>query len=416
MKKTFLFFAALSATVAILAQDDLVIYGDETTGIEWHNFAGPTNVQEVDNPSPDIVNSTTKCISMLRPKQTGGSDEIGWNWEGALSESFNVPNIHEYNSISMLVKKPYPGKVCLELQSPTGGSSMIFAEYTATDDSWQKLIFPVINVAGLGDTGMTKILVEIHREDENNNDDFEDCVMYADEITLHKAMPGFYFNGEDKIAGGWLPFPSDEFSKKAMLIDNPDKTGINATERCLWIKREKMDELFSGAINRNFKVNNLNDFQYFTMMVKKNIAGPVSLEIQSPGEVKKQVLTAEYTEIGKWQELHFDIPQDVLEGQPLQIIILQAHAIDTKEDETFIDPIDIYVDELYLSDGTSSISLLEMNEKEIVKTEIYNANGILVKTWDGNKDIVPTHYGRGLHIIRQLDVTGKVAVKKVINK
>ena len=116
-------------------------------------------------------------------------------------------------------------------------------------------------------------------------------------------MPGFYFNGEDKIAGGWLPFPSDEFSKKAMIVDNPDKTGINNTDRCLWIKREKMDELFSGAINRNFKVTNLSDFKYFTMMMKKSVAGPVSLEIQSPGEVKKQLLTADYTEVGAWQEL-----------------------------------------------------------------------------------------------------------------
>ena len=60
---------------------------------------------------------------------------------------------------------------------------MIYAEYTATDDSWQKLTFPIINVSGLGATGLTKILIEIHREDENNNDDFEDCIMYADEIT-----------------------------------------------------------------------------------------------------------------------------------------------------------------------------------------------------------------------------------------
>lgn len=416
MKKTFLLIAALAAAVTVSAQDDLVIYGDETTGIEWHNFAGPTNVQEVDNPVLDAVNSTAKCLSMLRPKQTGNSDEIGWNWEGALSESFSVPNITEYNSISMLVKKPYPGKVCLELQSPTGNSSMIFAEYTATDESWQKLIFPVINVTGLGDTGLTKILIEIHREDENNNDDFEDCIMYADEITLHKAMPGFYFNGEDKIAGGWLPFPSDEFSKKAMIVDNPDKTGINGTEKCLWIKREKMDEVFSGAINRNFKVHNLNSFKYFTMMVKKNVAGPVSLEIQSPGEEKKQVLTAEYTEVGKWQELHFDIPQDVLEGKPLQIIILQAHAVDTKEDETFVDPIEIYMDELYLSDGTSSISLSKQNEAEIIKTEIYNANGILLGAWNAGEDVMAVNYGKGVYIIRQINTLGEVSVRKVINK
>lgn len=414
MKKTFLLIAALVATSTISAQDDLVIYGDETTGIEWQNFAGPTNVQEVENPSADAINSTGKCLSILRPKETGGSDEIGWPWEGALSESFNVPNIMEYNTVTMLVKKPNPGKVCLELQSLTGGSGMIYADYLATDNSWQKLTFPVINVAGLGETGLTKILIEIHREIENSNDDFEDCVMYADEITLHKAMPGFYFNGADKISGGWLPFPSDEFSKKAMIVDNPDKAGINKTDKCLWIKREKADELFSGAINRNFKVNNLNEFKYFTMMVKKSVAGPVSLEIQSPGEVKKQVLTAQYTEVGQWQELHFDIPQTVLEGEPLQIIILQAHAVDTKEDATFTEPIDIYIDELYLSDGTTTISASRLNVAEIVRSELYNVNGVLITVCEGDINVGSVNLENGIYLIRQIDATGKVAVKKII--
>ena len=416
MKKTFLLIAAFAATVTLSAQDDLVIYGDVTTDVVWHDFAGPTNVQEVDNPTPDAVNSTTKCISMNRPKQTGGSDEIGWNWEGALSESFSVPNIATYNSITMLVKKPYPGKVCLELQSPTGGSGMIFAEYTATDDSWQKLVFPIINVGGLGDTGLTKILVEIHREDENNNDDFEDCIMYADEITLHKDLPGFYFNGEDQIAGGWLPFPGDEFNKKARIVDNPDKTGINSTEKCLWIKREKSDEVFSGAINRNFKVNNLNSYTYFTMMVKKSVAGPVTLELQSPGEEKKQILTAQYTNVGSWQELQFIIPDNLLEGLPLQIIILQAHAVDTREDENFTDPIDIYIDELYLSTKTVSIPLLSGDEAEIVKTDIYTINGVLVASFGGAEYTNLTGLEKGVYIARQVDKAGSISVKKVINK
>ena len=416
MKKTFLLISAFAATTTLLAQDDLVIYGDVTPDIVWNNFAGPTNVQEVDNPSSDAVNSTAKCISMNRPKETGGSDEIGWPWEGALSESFNVPNIAEYNSISMLVKKPYPGKVCLELQSPSGGSSMIYAEYTATDDSWQKLTFPIINVSGLGATGLTKILVEIHREDENNNDDFEDCIMYADEITLHKAMPEFGFNGEDKIAGGWIPFPGDEFSRKAGIVDNPDKTGINATDKCLWIKREKGDEVFSGAINRNLKVTDLNSFKCLTMMVKKSVAGPVSLELQSPGEEKKQILTAEYTEVGKWQKLYFTFPDNLLEGAPLQIIILQAHVVDTKEDDTFTEPMDVYVDELYLSNDAVSIPLLSKDPNEIVKTEIYDVRGMLVKTFGMGEEVSADNLEQGIYVVRQIDQDGNATVTKLMNK
>lgn len=415
MKRIFLLMAALAVSASMAAQDDLVIYGDGITGVEWHNFAGPTNVQEVENPAVGEMNSTTLCLSMNRPKQTGGSDEVGWPWEGALSESFSVPNITDYNSVTMLVKKPYPGKVCIELQSPTGGSGMIFAEYTATDDSWQKLTFPVINVSGLGDTGLTKILIEIHREDENNNDDFEDCIMYADEIVLHKAMPGFNFNGEDNNSGGWIPFPSDEFSRRAMIVANPDKSAANLTEKCLWIMREKGDELFSGAINRNFKVHNLNDFKYISLLMKKNIAGPVSLELQSPDEEKKQVLTAEYTDAGKWEQLLFAIPENILEGKPLQIIILQAHAVDTKEDAAFVDPIDIYVDEMSLTNETVSISSSAKEKAEIVKTEIFNLNGLSVATFGVGEEVTFSGFEKGIYMLRQTDKAGNVTVVKSVN-
>lgn len=415
MKKTILLTAALAVSAAMSAQDNLVIYGDEVTGVVWQNFAGPTDVQEIDNPSPDAVNGTAKCISMNRPKQTGGSDEIGWPWEGALSESFSVPNISEYNSVTMLVKKPYPGKVCLELQSPTGGAGMIYAEYTATDNSWQELTFPLLNAGNLGETGLTKILVEIHREIENDNDNFEDCVMYADEIVLHKAMPGFYFNGEDKVAGAWIPFPGDEFSYKSRIVDNPDKTGINQTEKCLWIKREKNDEIFSGAINRNFRVADLKDYKFIELMMKKSVAGPVSLELQSPGEVKKQLLTMEYTEVGQWQKLQFAIPENVLEGEPLQIIILQAHAVDTKEDAAFTDPIDIYVDEMYLSNGETSIAPNPGANAEIVKTEVYSLNGVRVATVEGGQ-VNANGLDKGVYMLRQTDREGNVVVVKSVIK
>lgn len=415
MKKICLLVSALLAVTAASSQDDLVIYGDGVEGVEWSNFAGPTNVQEVDNPSPDAVNSTGKCLQMLRPKETGESDEIGWPWEGALSESFSVLNIQDYNTITMLVKKPYPGRVALELQSPTGGSGMIYADYLATDNSWQKLTFPVQNVSGLGETGLTKVLIEIHREKENDNPDFEDCIMYADELVLHKAVPGFGFNGEDFITGCWLPFPSDEFSKRAMIVDNPDKSGINATNRCLWISREKNDDSFAGAINRNLRVLDLGGYEYFKMLVKKSIAGPVALEIQSPGEAQKQVLTADYTNAGEWQELHFDIPEGVLAGEPLQIIILQAHAVDTKEDASFTEPIDVYVDELYLVGNGSSISMTEFDEARIVRTDVYDINGMRVATYGEGESIEAGHaLGKGLYLVRSMDEAGRVNVKKVI--
>ena len=200
-----------------------------------------------------------------------------------------------------------------------------------------------------------------------------------------------------------------------MIVDNPDKSGINATNRCLWISREKNDDSFAGAINRNLRVLDLGGYEYFKMLVKKSIAGPVALEIQSPGEAQKQVLTADYTNAGEWQELHFDIPEGVLAGEPLQIIILQAHAVDTKEDASFTEPIDVYVDELYLVGNGSSISMTEFDEARIVRTDVYDINGMRVATYGEGESIEAGHaLGKGLYLVRSMDEAGRVNVKKVI--
>ena len=179
---------------------------------------------------------------------------------------------------------------------------------------------------------------------------------------------------------------------------------------------EKNDEVFSGAINRNFKVNNLNEFRCMTMMVKKSIAGPVSLELQSPGEEKKQILTADYTEVGRWQKLEFVFPDNLLEGAPLQIIILQAHVVDTKEDASFTEPVDIYVDELYLSSETVSIPLYSKDKKEIVKTEIYDIRGMLMTTFGANEEAVIDNLEKGVYVVRQTDKEGNVTVEKMMNR
>ena len=151
-------------------------------------------------------------------------------------------------------------------------------------------------------------------------------------------------------------------------------------------------------------------------MVKKSVAGPVSLELQSPGEEKKQILTAEYTEVGKWQKLYFTFPDNLLEGAPLQIIILQAHVVDTKEDDTFTEPMDVYVDELYLSNDAVSIPLLSKDPNEIVKTEIYDVRGMLVKTFGMGEEVSADNLEQGIYVVRQIDQDGNATVSKLMNK
>ncbi|MDP4272167.1 MAG: hypothetical protein Q8909_18895, partial [Bacteroidota bacterium] len=98
-------------------------------------------------------------------------------------------------------------------------------------------------------------------------------------------------------------------------VANPLKTGINKTSTCSSIVRNSIvgDDggrpWSGGAIWGDYKVN-LDPAVYnkFTVMVLKESAGTVQLEIQNADGSVKDWLKTEYPAVGQWQELTFDIP------------------------------------------------------------------------------------------------------------
>ncbi|MDD3077660.1 MAG: hypothetical protein PHH37_00965 [Paludibacter sp.] len=128
------------------------------------------------------------------------------------------------------------------------------------------------------------------------------------------SAPGLVlFNGEDV---------KPEWGSIAAMVEspyaNPKTDGINATPYCASIIRDGSDTdaggkpWSGGALWNSYKVN-IDPALYgsFTLMVLKNVAGDVQLEIQSDGEQNKDWLKVWYSEdnLGKWQKLTFVIPE-----------------------------------------------------------------------------------------------------------
>ena len=121
------------------------------------------------------------------------------------------------------------------------------------------------------------------------------------------------FNGED-VSPVWgnlaatvdSPFP------------NPKTDGINSSPFCASIIKSGEDTdnggkpWSGGALWNNYKVN-IDPALYgsFSLMVLKDVAGDVQVEIQSDGEQNKNWLKVWYDEeqLGKWQKLIFTIPE-----------------------------------------------------------------------------------------------------------
>src|SRR5690606_26591589 len=68
-----------------------------------------------------------------------------------------------------------------------------------------------------------------------------------------------------------------------------------------------------GALWNENKVNiDPTEYNRFSIMVLKEVAGDVQIEIQSDGEANKDWLRARYAEdhLGEWQELIFEAPAE----------------------------------------------------------------------------------------------------------
>jgi len=118
------------------------------------------------------------------------------------------------------------------------------------------------------------------------------------------------YNGED-IAPVWDPIASTINNG----YTNPETDGINSSTYCVAIMRNKSTDnggqpWSGGALWNAYKVNvDPAIYNKFTLMVLKNVAGDVQLEIQSTDGVKDYIKVAYLANaLGQWQELTFTNP------------------------------------------------------------------------------------------------------------
>lgn len=155
------------------------------------------------------------------------------------------------------------------------------------------------------------------------------------------------YNGED-VSPIWASLASTLNNGYA----NPETDGINTTSRCIAIMRNKEDSddggkaWSGGALWNAYKVDiDPAEYSKFTLMVLKEVAGDVQLEVQSDGEQDKDWLRASYSAeaLGQWQELTFLIPES--RTAIINNILVATHPDDTSADPNFTSHM-MYWDEL----------------------------------------------------------------------
>lgn len=175
--------------------------------------------------------------------------------------------------------------------------------------------------------------------------------IFTYEVTVKlgdKPLPNLVIYNGETVSPTWASIASTINSGYL----NPKTDGINPTSTCIAITRRKEGSddggrPWSGGALWNANKVNIDPKLYdrITVMILKNVAGTVQLEIQSDGEANKDWLKVAYSgdALGKWQELTFMIPAS--RTAMINNILVAPHVDDSNSDPNFVTQL-MYWDQL----------------------------------------------------------------------
>lgn len=153
-------------------------------------------------------------------------------------------------------------------------------------------------------------------------------------VTVDYGKPDLIIYDGESVSPTWDKITVSSIDSK---YSNPIKTGINDSEYCVSITRKKENggddgETWSGGVLSNLSIDPT-VYNKFSLMILKETAGDVQIEIQENGEKNKDYMKVYYTTPGEWQELTFNIPTD--RTAIINKVLVAPHVQDTAEDNNF---------------------------------------------------------------------------------
>lgn len=207
-------------------------------------------------------------------------------------------------------------------------------------------------------------------------------------------------NAEDTGLSWW-----QAGSTAVEIVDWHPKEG-NPTAKAMTIWISPTSDAWSGGGLGGLNIN-VSAYNKISVLVYKNVAGTVRLELQDGGP--NQFVTADYTTPGVWQKLEFAIPAGMGNITTLLIAPFIDYDLSTivgEQSRCFWDEV------IAFNDTTTGISN-PFSSAEIIKTEIFTLKGILLKTLNGNQKIPSSLLLQGMYVLRQTDAKGNVICSKI---
>ncbi|HEY6915250.1 MAG TPA: T9SS type A sorting domain-containing protein [Paludibacter sp.] len=206
-------------------------------------------------------------------------------------------------------------------------------------------------------------------------------------------------NGEDTGINWW-----QAGSTGVEYVDwHPKEGNPSAKAMTIWISPNS--DAWSGGGLSGLNIN-VSTYNKISVLVFKNVAGTVRLELQDGGP--NQFVSANYTTPGVWQKLEFAIPAGMGNITTLLIAPFIDYNLSTivgEQSRCFWDDVIAFSGSTGLSNATTT--------KEIVKTEIFTMTGKLLETLNQSQKVPYSSMLKGMYILKQTDVEGNIACSKI---
>ena len=212
-----------------------------------------------------------------------------------------------YNQFMIDIWAPVAGEILFKLEGGSATPVEVRQTIPATE-SWETYMVDFADQAGKGFT-----TVVIFFDGGNNNTAAN--TYYIDNIRF--SRPAYAnscistFDDVDYSVTTWNYFANGGFeSNDFMVVDNPDKRGVNTSDRVGQFEEATDGETYAGLTTLlDAPVVLVPGMKMVKMKVWMEVAGSVAFKLEAPrdGAPNSGDVVAEYTTPGEWQELTFDM-------------------------------------------------------------------------------------------------------------
>jgi hypothetical protein len=294
-------------TVTVNNGDNAVILplNFENTGIDfaWGGFGG-AGASVVDNPDVTEGNTSARVVEL---NKSNGSE----TWAGAFLELEGPVDFSSSTKIFVNVWSPRSGiPIILKLEDAVDAAINVEATTNTTvANGWHLMEF---DFSSAGDLTLPyeKIVIFFDFGTAGMNENF-----YFDDISLDGEGGGGGGGGGDEIALP-LDFQSTEATytfqgfggANAVVIDNPESSGINTSSRVASLTKDSESEVWAGVF---IDVNDPIDFsggQTMKLKVWSPVANAVILfKLENPDNSDDNIeIMMSTTAANQWEELTYD--------------------------------------------------------------------------------------------------------------